>query len=190
MNPDRSIPVAKSVRFDRAQRAVRWYGQRAASHLGKQGLLSASLLVALLIFGPLAIGEGPTALTARQQTLETQWRLLSKKPLPDDAKTHQLLVGLAGDPAARKLAVIEILRRNGVSIEEITYRTDSLSKESISRASMSLVMQGEYGDLTRALEAVRKEPLTSVDELALERGSIDQTRLRVAMKVSLLSEEP
>jgi hypothetical protein len=163
---------------------LRWAAHRTLERMGRLGVAALALLVAILAFD-FAI-QMPRAVALSQDKASQLAQLKPQPHAADRSPAARLRTMLDGDPSAQKLALFETLRQYGIEVRESTYRKDDEVKGKLERWSMDIAMKGRYADLAHALHVFADEPLLRVDALTMARSRIEDDKLDISLRISLL----
>jgi Tfp pilus assembly protein PilO len=184
------LPQVQNVRLENPLPRLRWGAYRALDRMGQLGAIELALLVA--IGGYFVSYQMPRADALAQEKTELRAELTKLKPQAhkvDNSPAAKLRGMLNSDPAAQKLAVFEALKQYGMDAKESTYRKDDEVKGKLERWSMSITMTGRYSDLDRALHVFAEQPLLRIDALSMERSKIEDDKLNISLRISLLGTD-
>jgi Tfp pilus assembly protein PilO len=184
------LPQVQNVRLENPLPRLRWGAYRALDRMGQLGAIELALLVA--IGGYFVSYQMPRGDALAQEKTELRAELKKLKPQAhkvDNSPAAKLRGMLNSDPAAQKLAVFEALKQYGMDAKESTYRKDDEVKGKLERWSMSITMTGRYSDLDRALHVFAEQPLLRIDALSMERPKIEDDKLNINLRISLLGAD-
>lgn len=181
----------RAMPADTILQRARWSSRRLQERMGPLGLGAAALLIAGLAYCfavqmPLtrALAEDKIRLTQDIAKLKSS----SRGPV-DTSPAARLRDRLNGDSSAQKLGIFETLKQYGLEARESTYRKDDEVKGKLERWSMNIAMTGRYADLIRALHVFAEQPLLRIDAVTLDRQRIEDDKLNIGLRISLLGAE-
>lgn len=164
---------------------VRWILANAQRALGAWGLLALFLIAATLGTQLGVIAPGNKSVDLRR---EEALAAIATKP---DAVQNKEPIQLHKLPTIatfdhRLEAILSTLQNNHFLIQETSFSYTRVDENRLQRLEVDIPMFGSYIKLRKALPLLMQQPAVRVENISIERKSINDTVAYIRLKISLL----
>jgi hypothetical protein len=170
--------------------ALIWQLRQWARRLGITGLIGAGLLATALLVAAELDSQQRTAPTLRQNLAELRLAAATRAAEPRPQPVNPLAVLPPTGTAVQQVGELEQLARaHGLDLPRGQYSVAPLAGTALQRWQLVLPVEASYPALHAFLAAaLERLPNLTLDELKLQRDSIESTELDAELRMSLFVE--